>query len=114
MKEHNGTIYTIRLCTSLQRRSALSQPLAGVQLCLIGKDGRAVLRRVSSEVDQEEQIGALRKICSVRGQGAQVTVLAAADHCTAAALGFTACLISVTLANQVKGNMLGGPAMHFE
>lgn len=41
------TVYTIRLTTGFSRGGALSDPHSAVNVCLVGKDGRAALHRIS-------------------------------------------------------------------
>lgn len=60
------TVYTIRMTTSLQRGAALSDSMVGVNICLIGKDRRAVLHRVAPVNDPEEQQACMHALCAVR------------------------------------------------
>lgn len=72
------TVYTVRLITSFVRGSALSDPNAGVNVCLIGHDGRAVLHRVPPVNDPREALNSMDDICSVAAEevGANCVVAA--------------------------------------
>lgn len=59
------TVYTVRLTTSFDRGSALSEPLAGVNVCLIGKDGTGVLHRITPINDPSENQRVMEEVCSV-------------------------------------------------
>jgi hypothetical protein len=54
----------MRVSTSWDRGSALSEPLAGVHVCLIGKCGRAVLHRITPVNDPMDRLDMMRDICS--------------------------------------------------
>lgn len=53
------TVYTLRVATGPARGAALNDPTAGVLVCLVGKDGAALLHRVPRLNDPEttEQVG---------------------------------------------------------
>jgi hypothetical protein len=70
-----STVYTVRLTTSWDRGSALSEPMAGVNICLISKDGRAVLHRISPVNDPKDNLQVMQHICSVSGPLAGTTHL---------------------------------------
>ncbi len=59
------TVYTVRLSTGRRRGAALSDFNAGVQLCLIGKDGSGYLHKVQALHDPEEVERELHRICQV-------------------------------------------------
>ncbi|GAB4821531.1 hypothetical protein N2152v2_008577 [Parachlorella kessleri] len=59
------TVYTVRLSTGRRRGAALSDFNAGVQLCLIGKDGSGYLHKVPALHDPEEVERELHRICQV-------------------------------------------------
>jgi hypothetical protein len=59
-------VYTVRLITSFERGAALSDPAAGVNVCLIAADGRALLHRVSPVNDPQQALSSMDDICSVR------------------------------------------------
>lgn len=59
------TVYTIRMVTSMQRGAAMSEPMAGIHICLVSKDGRGVLHRVAPISDPEEQQAIMHSICAV-------------------------------------------------
>jgi hypothetical protein len=61
-----NTVYTLRFRTAYGRASGLSEPYAHILVCLVGKDGTAVLRRVSPVNDPEANEAELLEICSVR------------------------------------------------
>jgi hypothetical protein len=65
LQDGQMTVYTVRLTTSFERGSALSEPFAGVSVCLISEDGRGVLRRISPVNDPQENKKAVEDICSV-------------------------------------------------
>lgn len=57
--DRKETVYTLRLATAPARGSALTDPAAGVVVCLVGRDGAALLHRVARLNDPEttEQVG---------------------------------------------------------
>lgn len=57
-------MYTLRLSTSWDRGSALSEPMAGVHVCLVGKSGSAVLHRIPPVNDPMDRFNMMRDICS--------------------------------------------------
>lgn len=59
------TVYTVRLTTSMQRAAALNEPMAGINICLVGKDGRAILHRIPPVNDPDEQAATMDAICAV-------------------------------------------------
>jgi hypothetical protein len=59
------TVYTVRFTTSFERGAALLEPLCGVNLCLIGKDGRGYLHRVAPVNDPQENVQRMETICQV-------------------------------------------------
>ena len=63
------TVYSLRLATGVSRGSALSDPTAGVLVCLVGQDGSAVLHRVTPLSDPEAQAAEVAEICEVRAVG---------------------------------------------
>lgn len=79
-------MYTMRVSTSWDRGSALSEPLAGVHVCLIGKSGRAVLHRITPVNDPMDRLDMMRNICSSVsvcpcGQARYKPVLAGCQTC---------------------------------
>eukprot|EP00882_Tetradesmus_deserticola_P013176 GHRQ01013972.1.p1 GENE.GHRQ01013972.1~~GHRQ01013972.1.p1 ORF type:complete len:221 (+),score=21.04 GHRQ01013972.1:99-665(+) len=60
-----STVYTVRLTTSWDRGAALSEPMAGINICLISKSGRAVLHRISPLNDPRDNLKVMQHICSV-------------------------------------------------
>ena len=46
-------MYTLRFSTGYTRGSGLEEPLAGVQVCMVGEDGSALLHRVAPFFDPE-------------------------------------------------------------
>lgn len=71
------TVYTVRLSTGMQRGAALSDPTAGVMLCLVAGDGTALLHRVPRMNDPEITEQEVRNICSSideEGAGANCAV----------------------------------------
>lgn len=67
----SSTVYTVRMTTSWDRGSAMSEPMAGVHVCLIGKGGSAVLHRIGPVNDPMDRLDMMRDICSsVSGPGA--------------------------------------------
>ncbi|KAI8473164.1 MAG: hypothetical protein J3K34DRAFT_519180 [Monoraphidium minutum] len=76
------TVYTIRLITSFDRGAALSDPAAGVNVCLVGADGRAVLHRVPPVNDPQEALSSMDDICGVVNEevGANCVIAAAAPQ----------------------------------
>jgi hypothetical protein len=65
------TVYTLRLITSFDRGAALSDPAAGVNVCLIAADGRALLHRVPPVNDPKEALSSMDDICAVRAGGGE-------------------------------------------
>lgn len=55
----------MRLITSFDRGAALSDPYAGVNVCLVARDGRAVLHRVPPVNDPAEALSSMDSICGV-------------------------------------------------
>ncbi|KAF8059173.1 hypothetical protein HT031_005345 [Scenedesmus sp. PABB004] len=78
----NCTVYTVRLTTSWDRGSALSEPLAGVNVCLIGRSGAAVLHRISPVNDPADNRRVMEDICSIVGEdsGADCASLSSVDQ----------------------------------
>lgn len=79
------TVYTVRLSTGMQRGAALSDPTAGIMLCLVSGNGTALLHRVPRVNDPEITEQEVRNICSSideEGAGANCAVAlhAAAKH----------------------------------
>ncbi|KAL4427631.1 hypothetical protein ABPG75_001720 [Micractinium tetrahymenae] len=71
------TVYTVRLSTAMQRGAALSDPAAGVLLCLVAGDGTALVHRVPRVNDPEITEQEVRNICSSideEGAGANCAV----------------------------------------
>lgn len=60
----SSTVYTLRLSTSWDRGSAMSEPMAGVHVCLVGKAGSAILHRISPVNDPMDRLNMMRDICS--------------------------------------------------
>lgn len=60
----SSTVYTLRLSTSWDRDSAMSEPMAGVHVCLVGKAGSAILHRISPVNDPMDRLNMMRDICS--------------------------------------------------
>lgn len=67
MSSNPQTVYTVRFTTSFDRGSALSEPLSGVNVCFIAKDGRALLHRVSPINDPYENAERMESICKLAG-----------------------------------------------
>uniref|UniRef100_A0A383VRU7 DUF7755 domain-containing protein n=1 Tax=Tetradesmus obliquus TaxID=3088 RepID=A0A383VRU7_TETOB len=63
-----STVYTVRLTTSWDRGAALSEPMAGVNVCLISKDGSAVLHRIAPVNDPRDNLQVMQQICSLVGE----------------------------------------------
>lgn len=63
-KSSVSTVYTLRLSTSWDRGSAMTEPMAGVQVCLVGKQGTAVLHRIAPVNDPKDRLTVMRDICS--------------------------------------------------
>ncbi|GFR45469.1 hypothetical protein Agub_g6868, partial [Astrephomene gubernaculifera] len=61
------TVYTIRLTTSPARGSALSDPYAAVNVCLIGESGRGALLRISQVNDPLESRAHTLEMCQLIG-----------------------------------------------
>ncbi|GLI69695.1 hypothetical protein VaNZ11_014384, partial [Volvox africanus] len=61
------TVYTIRFTTGVSRGAALSEPYAAVNVCLIGRDGRAALHRVSPVNDPLESRAHTVEMCQLIG-----------------------------------------------
>jgi len=59
------TVYTLRFTTSFDRGSALDEPLCGINVCLISKDGRGILHRVSPINDPYENAAKMEAICKI-------------------------------------------------
>mmetsp|Transcript_15456 Transcript_15456/g.26744 ORF Transcript_15456/g.26744 Transcript_15456/m.26744 type:complete len:469 (+) Transcript_15456:12-1418(+) len=59
------TAYSVRLHTGHGRGAALSEPLSGVNICLIGHDGRAVLHQISPVNDPEAALACFDRVCQV-------------------------------------------------
>ncbi|GBF87634.1 hypothetical protein Rsub_00345 [Raphidocelis subcapitata] len=59
------TVYTVRLITSFDRGSALSDPNAGVSVCLVAADGRALLHRVPPVNDPQETLRSMDELCAI-------------------------------------------------
>lgn len=58
-------MYTVRISTGSSRGSGLDEPMAGVQLCLVGANGSAVLHRVSPVFDPaalQEELDAIHEV----------------------------------------------------
>ena len=62
-------MYSVRLFLCFDRGAALSDPCAGVNVCLIARDGRAVLHRVPPVNDPQEALSSMDDICAVRARG---------------------------------------------
>jgi hypothetical protein len=60
----SSTVYTLRVRTSWDRGSALSEPLSGIHVCLVGKNGSAVLHRIPPVNDPADRWNMMRDICS--------------------------------------------------
>eukprot|EP00879_Flechtneria_rotunda_P005442 GHRR01005735.1.p1 GENE.GHRR01005735.1~~GHRR01005735.1.p1 ORF type:complete len:405 (+),score=150.85 GHRR01005735.1:874-2088(+) len=75
------TVYTIRLSTSYDRGAALSEPYAGVNVCLVGKNGSAILHRILPVNDPEGNRRAMEQVCDVAGAdtGADCSALSSRD-----------------------------------
>lgn len=59
------TVYTVRLSTGFSRGSGLEEPDAGVQLCLVGEDGHALLHTISPIFDPQKlqlELEAINKV----------------------------------------------------
>lgn len=59
------TVYTVRLSTGFSRGSGLDERDAGVQLCLIGEHGAALLHYVSPVFDPQKLQQELEAISEV-------------------------------------------------
>lgn len=67
LQEHpdQQTVYTVRLSTGSTRGSGLSEPNAGVQLCLVGASGVALLHHISPVLDPQklqEELDAINQV----------------------------------------------------
>ena len=61
------TVYCVRLSTSYARGAAHSEPYSsGVNLLLVGQDGRAVLQRIAPVNDPAESLQQINTICQAR------------------------------------------------
>ncbi|BDA45841.1 hypothetical protein COCOBI_07-6280 [Coccomyxa sp. Obi] len=69
-KEH--TLYTLRFSTGFGRGCGLTTPGAGVQICLVGQDGQAMLHRISPINDPVEAEQDAMAICKVLDKAAGV------------------------------------------
>ena len=58
-------MWTLRFVTAQSRGSQLSEPTAGVQVCLVGQSGDAVLHRVSAYHDAASEKQELLRISQV-------------------------------------------------
>lgn len=56
----------MRLTTGFTRGAAMTEPYAGVNVCLLGQDGKAILHRISPVNDPTVSKGELEEICQVR------------------------------------------------
>ncbi len=65
LESAQGTVYTIRLTTSYDRGSALSEPNTAVNVCLISKGGSSLIHRVAAVNDPDQSKHDLEHICSV-------------------------------------------------
>lgn len=63
------TVYSVRVQTSYERGSALSEPNSYVNLCLVGQDGNGLLHRISPVNDPAETEQHLSDICKVADEG---------------------------------------------
>ncbi|KAF6257027.1 hypothetical protein COO60DRAFT_1526268 [Scenedesmus sp. NREL 46B-D3] len=63
-----STVYTVRLTTSWDRGAALSEPMAGINICLISRGGNAVLHRISPLNDPRDNMQVMQHICSLVGE----------------------------------------------
>ncbi|KAK9828601.1 hypothetical protein WJX72_000987 [[Myrmecia] bisecta] len=72
-----NTVYTLRLCTGFGRGAGLTDPLAGVLVCLIGQDGSSCLHRIPPLNDPETTAAELEEICKVadKEDGANCTAV---------------------------------------
>jgi hypothetical protein len=89
----------VRLITSFDRGAALSDPYAGVNVCLIAEDGRAVLHRVPPVNDPAEALSSMDSICAVSAGSAYLLAPAAAEllHTAMAAAAQLVAGVSVAL-----------------
>ena len=60
------TVWTLRITTSDARGAGMLEDRAGVQLALVARDGRTILRRLSPLYDSEAADSDLFEICRVR------------------------------------------------
>ena len=60
------TVWTLRITTSDARGAGMLDDCAGVQLALVARDGRTILRRLSPLYDSEAADSDLFEICRVR------------------------------------------------
>ena len=60
------TVWTLRITTSDVRGAGMLEDRAGVQLALVARDGRTILRRLSPLYDSEAADSDLFEICRVR------------------------------------------------
>jgi hypothetical protein len=66
----NLTVYTLRLTTASARNAGASDPNSAVQVLLVGRDGRALLRRVEPHYDPSDAERQARHICdALAGRG---------------------------------------------
>ncbi|GMH40084.1 hypothetical protein BSKO_07988 [Bryopsis sp. KO-2023] len=59
------TVYSLRFSTASRRGSSVSDPLGGVWVCLIGKDNKSFLQKISPIFDPEEAEDELHDICEI-------------------------------------------------
>lgn len=76
------TVYSLRFQTSYERGSALSEPNSFVNVCLVAKDGRALLQRVLPVNDPVDTQQHLTDICKVADEqvGANCAVATASTN----------------------------------
>ena len=66
------TVYSLRLTTAYCRGAALSDPYSGVNILLVGKNGRAYLHRIIPVNDPSEAQSHLEGICEASGKGPEL------------------------------------------
>eukprot|EP00197_Chlamydomonas_leiostraca_P012179 CAMPEP_0202865592 /NCGR_PEP_ID=MMETSP1391-20130828/6246_1 /ASSEMBLY_ACC=CAM_ASM_000867 /TAXON_ID=1034604 /ORGANISM="Chlamydomonas leiostraca, Strain SAG 11-49" /LENGTH=472 /DNA_ID=CAMNT_0049545451 /DNA_START=150 /DNA_END=1569 /DNA_ORIENTATION=+ len=59
------TVYSVRFTTSNGRGSSISDPNSGVNVCLIGQDGQAVMHRVSPVHDPVDAVNFVHELCQI-------------------------------------------------
>lgn len=66
MQAKDSTVYTVRIQTANDRKSALDDGNAGVQLCMFGGQRNALLHRVCQLEEAISARDTMDEICEVR------------------------------------------------